>query len=113
VAGPFLAINTSPVNAGAPLRVYADRLVMDEGAGSGADVRSLSNLTLIQVARADIGREAGEPIYAPGLIVHAIDDAPRIAGARLGREFVAIVHSDGVAVSPARASVAGVSAVLR
>jgi len=110
---PFLAVNTSPSNAGAPLRVYADRLVMDEGAASGADVRALSDLTLIQVARAETGRQGGQPVYTPGLIVHAIDDAPRIAGARLGRDFVAIVHSDGLAVSPARASVAGVSDVLR
>jgi hypothetical protein len=102
-----------PENAGAPLRVYADRLVMDAGAGSGADVRALSNLALIQVSRAEIDRRDGAPVYAPGLVVHAIDDAPRIAGSQLGREFVTIVHSDGVAVSPARNSVAGLSDLLR
>ncbi|MFP4518832.1 MAG: hypothetical protein ACLFQ5_05195 [Oceanicaulis sp.] len=110
---PFLAVNTSPSNAGAPLRVYADRLVMNEGSGSGADVRALSNLALIQVARAEVGRERDRPVYAPGLIVHAIDEAPLIAGARLGRDFVSIVHSDGVAVSPDRASVDGLSDLLR
>jgi hypothetical protein len=85
---------------------------MNESGGSGADVRALSNLALIQVARAEIDRRDGAPVYAPGLTVHAIDDAPRIAGARLGREFVTIVHSDGVAVSPERNSVAALSDLL-
>ncbi|MGJ3232726.1 MAG: hypothetical protein ACFE0P_13115 [Oceanicaulis sp.] len=110
---PFLAVNTTPENAGAPIRVYADRLVTAQGVGAGADVRALSDLALIQVARAEIGRNGDEPVYAPGLIVNAIDDAPMIAGARLGREFVSIVHSDGQAVSPERASVAGLGDLFR
>lgn len=111
---PFVAVNTTPENAGAPLRVYADRLVTSEGSGSGsgADVRALSNLALIQVARAEIDRRDGAPVYAPGLMVHAIDDAPLIAGARLGREFVTIVHADGVAVSPDRTPVSGLADLL-
>ena len=113
VQGAFLAVNTSPENAGAPLRVYADRLVMDGGSGSGADVRALSNLALIQVARAEIGQREDGPVYAPGLIVHAIDEAPLIAGSRLGDGMVAIVHADGQAQSPARASLAGLSDLLR
>ncbi|XBQ16701.1 MAG: hypothetical protein ABL308_02230 [Oceanicaulis sp.] len=111
---PFLAVNAIPVNAEAPLRVYADRLVMDgAGPGRNADVRELQNLALIQVARATIGEERGAPIFAPGLVVNAIDDAPQILGANFGQNFVAIVHSDGEAVSPDRASMAGLDSILR
>ena len=102
VERPFLAINNTPVNAQAPLRVYADRLVIENGAGVDADVRALSNLTLLQVSRAEIAPETSrqEPRFTPGLVVHAIDDAPSMRGAHLGQNPVAIIHADGVAMSP-------------
>lgn len=116
ITRPFLAINNMPGNAEAPLRVYADRLVMDSRAGAGdTDVRALSDLALLQAARARLNPNApaGEPaIYAQGLLVHAIDNAPSMLGAALGREFVSIVHADGESVAPRSPSVAGVTAAL-
>jgi hypothetical protein len=47
-----------------------------------------------------------------GLLVHAIDNAPSMLGAALGREFVSIVHADGESVAPRSPSVAGVTAAL-
>jgi len=114
VFGPFLAVNTRPSNASAPLRVYADRLVMDSRAGRGADVRALSDLALVQAGRARINPDApeAEARFAPGLVVHAIDAAPSLAGARFGRDFVAIVHADGQSVAPATASLDGLDRAL-
>ncbi len=114
VTAPFLAVNTQPVNVGAPLRVYADRLVMDSRAGRDADVRALSDLALVQVAYARLNPEAptAQARFAPGLMVHAIDDAPSLAGARFGREDVAIVHADGEAVAPEAASLAALDRAL-
>ena len=40
------------------------------------------------------------PRYAPGLVVHAIDDAPSMLGAYLGPDSLAIIHADGVAMAP-------------
>ena len=46
---PFIAINNAPANAAAPLRIIADRLVVDSATPGGrADVRALSNLTVLQ-----------------------------------------------------------------
>jgi hypothetical protein len=113
---PFLAINNMPSNAEAPLRVYADRLVMDSRAyAADADVRALSDLALLQGSRARLNPDApaGEAaVYVQGLLVHAIDRAPSMMGASLGREFVSIIHADGEAVAPRNASVAGVTAAL-
>ena len=65
-------------------------------------MRALSNLTLLQVSRAEIEPETPRqgPRFAPGLVVHAIDDAPSMRGAYLGQNPVAIIHADGVAMSP-------------
>ncbi|WBQ11867.1 hypothetical protein L2D00_08390 [Hyphomonadaceae bacterium BL14] len=116
ITRPFLTVNNMPVNAEAPLRVYADRLVMDTGSfDANADVRALSDLALLQASRARLNPNAppGEPaVYVPGLLVHAIDQAPSMMGAALGREFVSIVHADGEAVAPRSASVAGLTAAL-
>ncbi len=111
---PFLAINTQPTNVSAPLRVYADRLVMDTRAGRDADVRALSDLALVQVAYARLNPEAptAQAQFAPGLMVHAIDDAPSLAGARFGRESVSIVHADGEAVAPAAPTLAALDRAL-
>lgn len=102
VQRPFLAINNAPANVQSPLRVYADRLVMQAGEGMDVDVRALSNLTLLQVARAEIAPAApnAAPRYAPGLVVHAIDDAPSMLGAHLGLDDLSIIHADGVAMTP-------------
>ena len=110
----FLSVNTRPTNASAALRVYADRLVMDSRGGQGADVRALSDLALVQAGRARLnpGSREAEARYAPGLIVHAIDAAPSLAGARFGRDFVAIVHADGQSVVPATASLNGLDRAL-
>ena len=99
---PFLAINNAPANVQSPLRVYADRLVMQAGEGMDVDVRALSNLTLLQVSSAELApTEANSrPRYAPGLVVHAIDDAPSMLGAYLGPDSLAIIHADGVAMAP-------------
>lgn len=109
VGAPFLAVNTVPSDVSTPLRVYADRLVMDSRGGRGADVRALSDLTLVQAARARLNPSApdSEARYVSGLVVHAIDAAPSMAGARFGRDFVAIVHADGEAVAPLTASLDG------
>lgn len=114
VSAPFLAINTVPSNVSTPLRVYADRLVMDSRSGRGADVRALSDLTLVQAARARLNPSApdSEARYASGLVVHAIDSAPSLAGARFGRDSVAIVHADGQAVAPLTASLDGIDRAL-
>ncbi|MCR9129403.1 MAG: hypothetical protein NXI12_07765 [Alphaproteobacteria bacterium] len=114
VDGPFLAVNTQPVNASAALRVYADRLVMDSRGGQGADVRALSDLALVQTGRARLnpGAPEDQARFASGLIVHAIDSAPSLAGARFGRDFVAIVHADGQSVTPATASLDGLDRAL-
>ena len=116
VTRPFLAINNMPGNAEAPLRVYADRLVMDSRAyAADADVRALSDLALLQVSRARLNPNAppSEPaVYVNGLVVHAIDQAPSMMGATLGREFVSIVHADGEAVAPRSASAAGIAEAL-
>jgi hypothetical protein len=114
ITTPFLAVNTQPVNVGAPLRVYADRLVMDSRAGRDADVRALSDLALVQVAYARLNPDAPtvQARFAPGLMVHAIDDAPSLAGARFGREDVAIVHADGEAVAPATPTIAALDRAL-
>jgi len=114
VDAPFLAVNTRPANASAPLRVYADRLVMDSRAGRGADVRALSDLALVQAGRARLnpGAPEDQARFAPGLIVHAIDAAPSLAGARFARDFVAIVHADGQSVVPAAASLDGLDRAL-
>ena len=99
---PFLAINNAPANVQSPLRVYADRLVMQAGEGMDVDVRALSNLTLLQGSSAELApTEANSrPRYAPGLVVHAIDDAPSMLGAYLGPDSLAIIHADGVAMAP-------------
>lgn len=112
---PFIAINTLPDNAQTPFRVYADRLVMDAGDGRGADVRALSNLALLQAAQARVQEEraGARPYDVPGLVVHAIDQAPSLIGAELGPQFVAIVHADGEAMSPGAARVADLSAFER
>lgn len=114
VDGPFLAVNTQPANASAALRVYADRLVMDSRGGQGADVRALSDLALVQTGRARLnpGAPEDQARFASGLIVHAIDSAPSLAGARFGRDFVAIVHADGQSVTPATASLDGLDRAL-
>lgn len=114
ITTPFLAINTQPTNVSAPLRVYADRLVMDNRAGRDADVRALSDLALVQVAYASLNPESAtaDARFAPGLMVHAIDDAPSLAGARFGRETVAIVHADGEAVAPATPTLASLDRAL-
>lgn len=114
IATPFLAVNTQPANVSAPLRVYADRLVMDSRAGRDADVRALSDLALVQVAYARLNPEAAtaQARFAPGLMVHAIDDAPSLANARFGRGDVAIVHADGQAVAPESASLAALDRAL-
>lgn len=106
---PFIAINTMPGNAQTPLRVYADRLVMQAGAGADADVRALSNLTLVQASSARIRAEGEDepPQYVHGLVVHAIDRGPSMLGAAFGADRVAIVHADGVAIAPAGMSVSG------
>ncbi|KAA5803959.1 hypothetical protein F1654_09210 [Alkalicaulis satelles] len=111
ITRPFLAINNAPSNAEAPLRIIGDRVAMD----SRADVRDLTNLALVQFARARLNPGAPEdeaPRYVQGLMVHAIEDAPSLLGAAFGREFVSIVHADGEAVVPRTASVAGMNAVL-
>jgi len=107
IARPFVAVNTMPENAQTPLRVYADRLVMQAGAGADADVRALSDLTLVQASRARIGpdREDEPPQFVRGLVVHAIDQAPSMLGADFGAEQVAIVHADGVAIAPTSVAV--------
>ena len=114
VTTPFLAVNTQPANVSAPLRVYADRLVMDSRAGRDADVRALSDLALVQVAYARLNPDAptAQARFAPGLMVHAIDAAPSLAGARFGREGVAIVHADGEAVTPETVSLAALDRAL-
>jgi len=114
ITTPFLAVNTQPANVGAPLRVYADRLVMDSRAGRDADVRALSDLALVQVAYARLNPDAptAQARFVPGLMVHAIDDAPSLAGARFGREAVAIVHADGEAVAPATPTIAALDRAL-
>ncbi|MCH8489028.1 MAG: cellulose biosynthesis cyclic di-GMP-binding regulatory protein BcsB [Oceanicaulis sp.] len=116
ITRPYLAINNMPSNAEAPLRVYADRLVMDSRSyAADADVRALSDLTLLQVSRARVNPDApsGEPpAYVLGLVVHAIDAAPSMLGATLGQEIVTIVHADGEAVAPRNASVSGIAATL-
>jgi len=111
---PFLSVNATPSNAQAPLRVYADRVVMDADGGSQVDVRALSNLTLLQASRARINPDAPQSraVYAPGLIINAIDNAPSMYGARFGSQWVAIVHADGQVIEPASASVAGLAAVM-
>tara|TARA_E500000318_G_C3382764_1_gene142865 strand:- start:176 stop:397 length:222 start_codon:yes stop_codon:yes gene_type:complete len=65
-----------------------------------ADALALSNLTLLQVSRAEIALETSrqEPRFAPGLVVQAIDDAPSMRGVQLGQNPVAIIHADGVAL---------------
>ena len=102
VEGPFLAVNNSPSNVQSPLRVYADRLVLQGREGMDVDVRALSNLTLLQVSSAQIASSGpnAETVYAPGLVVHAIDDAPSMLGAHLGQDSMAIIHADGVAMTP-------------
>ncbi|WP_440958072.1 hypothetical protein ACFELO_12370 [Oceanicaulis sp. LC35] len=102
VGRPFLAINNAPANVQSPLRVYADRLVMQAGEGMDVDVRALSDLTLLQVSRAELSPAElnGAPVYVPGLVVHAIDDAPSMLGAYLGQGTTAIIHADGVAMTP-------------
>ena len=102
VERPFLAINTTPANVRSPLRVYADRLVMQAGEGMDVDVRALSDLTLLQVSSAELASDEPQaaPRYAPGLVVHAIDDAPSMLGAHLGQDSLAIIHADGVAIAP-------------
>jgi hypothetical protein len=114
ITTPFLAINTQPTNVSAPLRVYADRLVMDTRAGRDADVRALSDLALVQVAYARLNPQSptSEARFAPGMMVHAIDDAPSLVGARFGRESVAIVHADGEAVAPAAPTLAALDRAL-
>jgi len=80
-----------------------------------ADVRPLSDLALLQVSRARLNPNAppSEPaVYVNGLVVHAIDQAPSMMGATLGREFVSIVHADGEAVAPRSASAAGIAEAL-
>ncbi|MCC5994960.1 MAG: hypothetical protein JJU18_01150 [Oceanicaulis sp.] len=113
---PFLAVNNLPANAETPLRVYADRLVMDSRAyAADADVRALSDLALLQMSRARLNPDApaGEPArYALGLTVHAIDAAPSMLGATIGREIVTIVHANGEAVAPRNTSVSGINATL-
>lgn len=106
---PFVSLNAVPLNANAPLRVYADRVVLNDRNGSGADVRALSNLALVQAGVARLNPEAPdeEARYVPGLIVHAIDAAPSLAGARFGRDFVTIVHADGEAVVPSLDALSG------
>lgn len=114
VGAPFIAVNTLPSNVSAPLRVYADRLVMDSRSGRNADVRALSDLALVQAAQARLNPQApdNQARYAAGLLVHAIDSAPSLAGARFGRDFVAIVHADGQSVTPATASLDGLDRAL-
>ena len=87
---------------------------MDSRAGRDADVRALSDLALVQVAYARLNPEAptAQARFAPGLMVHAIDDAPSLTGARFGREDVAIVHADGEAVAPETASLAALDRAL-
>lgn len=103
IGRPFIAINNTPDNVETPLRILADRLVLDPAAPGGrADVRALSNLTILQGVSARIPdpRGGGEMAYLPGLTVHAIDDAPEIGAARLGRQRVAIVHANGEVIFP-------------
>lgn len=103
IGRPFIAINTMPANVDAPLRILADRLVLDpQTPGGRADVRALSNLTVLQQVSAQIPdpRGGGRLARLPGLTVHAIDDAPAIGAARLGRQSVAIVHSNGEVIFP-------------
>lgn len=107
IVRPFIAVNTIPANAQTPLRVYADRLVMEAGAGADADVRALSDLTLLQVSRARVDADEDDtpPVFMEGLVVHAIDNAPSMLGAHLGSDELAIVHADGAAISPPTGSV--------
>lgn len=87
---------------------------MDSRGGQGADVRALSDLALVQTGRARLnpGAPEDQARFAPGLMVHAIDSAPSLAGARFGRDFVAIVHADGQSVTPATASLDGLDRAL-
>ena len=102
VERPFLAINTVPDNVQSPLRVYADRVVLQPGSGVDVDVRALSDLTLLQVSTAEVAMQdpQGSMRPIPGLVVHAIDDAPSILGAYLGQTSLSIIHADGVAMTP-------------
>lgn len=110
VGRPFLAINNAPGNVSSPLRVYADRLVMQSGGGLDVDVRALSDLTLLQVSEAEIAPSGAQaaPVYIPGLVVHAIDDAPSMLGAHLGQDDIAIIHADGVSMSPGGAGASNI-----
>ncbi|TGY90410.1 hypothetical protein E5163_04635 [Marinicauda algicola] len=100
---PFIAINNAPANAAAPLRIIADRLVVDSATPGGrADVRALSNLTVLQGVAASVPdpRDPGRTVAVPGLMVHAIDEAPAIGAAALARQRVAIVHANGEVIFP-------------
>ncbi|MEO1038516.1 MAG: hypothetical protein AAFX09_03145 [Pseudomonadota bacterium] len=100
---PFIAVNNTPSNAAAPMRIFADRLVIENGAsGAEADVRALADLSVFQAvaaARPD-PRDLETILFVPGLVVHAIDEPPALAAARLGRERLAILHADGEVVRP-------------
>jgi len=106
----------------APLRFEA---VVSENGQSGpvdrpfiainTDVRALADLTVLQRVAAQIPdprNPNGGPVAVPGLMVHAIDNAPEIGAARLARERVAIVHANGEVVFPEPGSPRSVSAAV-
>lgn len=100
---PFIAINNAPSNTDAPLRIIADRLIVESDVPGGrTDVRALADLTVLQSVSAAIAdpRDARRTIAVPGLTVHAIDEAPAIGAAALGRQRVAIVHANGEVIFP-------------
>lgn len=99
---PFIAINNAPANTDAPLRIIADRLIVESGTPGGrADVRALADLTILQEVSARLDPDdRGQGGIVPGLMVHAIDNAPAIGAAQLGRQQVAIVHANGEVIFP-------------
>ncbi|WP_019960074.1 hypothetical protein [Woodsholea maritima] len=103
---PFISIDTTPSNVSAPLRIYADRVVIEsDGQGGVTDVRALSDLSVFQAVKtrtpqSDVAADANLPAPTAGLIVHAIDDAPVLGNAPLGQERVVIIPSPGEMVIP-------------
>ncbi|WP_295691956.1 hypothetical protein [uncultured Maricaulis sp.] len=101
---PFIAINHAPSNVILPIGIEGDRLAMrDTRRVNSADIRSVSNVGILQAVTASLARPGpGQPdriVDIPGLVAHALGTPPSLMTSPIGQEQVSVVHDEGAVLT--------------
>ena len=101
---PFIAINHAPSNVELPILVDGNRIEMrGTRRVNAADIRSVSNVAILQAVTASLarpGREQRDRIVSiPGLVAHALNMPPSLMTSPIGQERVSVVHDEGAVLT--------------